>query len=272
MNIFFNKIIKPYILYNNYRSICEIGVSTGRHTDKLLTINSTRIALVDACLDVDLCEKYKQNSRVKVYKGLILDILPRLSEKFDCILIDADPNWYTVYKELGNIEEGGLIRDGGTIFFHDVSWPYGRRDTYYIPESIPEEYRHPFAQKGMIYGISDLSEEPDALNANYFNALQEGGPRNGVLTAIEDFLKMNRGKYYFLILREEYGLGILIKKEQIKIKTIILLSVLFFLEVYFSMKSCFIIKERLRRYRFLFKIKRGFINKIFNLTKDKLKT
>ena len=34
-------------------------------------------------------------------------------------------------------------------FLHDVGWPYGRRDLYYAPERIPEEFRQPWAQKGL---------------------------------------------------------------------------------------------------------------------------
>ena len=35
------------------------------------------------------------------------------------------------------------------LILHDVCWPYGRRDLYYVPERIPEEFRQPYAQRGM---------------------------------------------------------------------------------------------------------------------------
>ncbi len=46
--------------------------------------------------------------------------------------------------------------------------------------------RHPFATRGIVQGESDLSDH--GLNGNFNNALHEGGPRNGVLTAVEDFV------------------------------------------------------------------------------------
>jgi hypothetical protein len=41
------------------------------------------------------------------------------------------------------------------------------------------------------------------------NATHEGGPRNGVLTAIEDFLALHPGEYRFFWIRYQWGLGVL---------------------------------------------------------------
>ncbi len=47
-------------------------------------------------------------------------------------------------------------QDAGTplpvLILHDVGWPYGRRDLYYTPETIPEEFRQPYEQAGMLPG------------------------------------------------------------------------------------------------------------------------
>ena len=42
------------------------------------------------------------------------------------------------------------------MILHDVAWPYGRRDLYYDPATIPEEFRQPYAQKGIAMGRSTL--------------------------------------------------------------------------------------------------------------------
>lgn len=212
MRSFSEIIIKPYIIENKYKKILEIGVSRGDTTDRLLSINIGSVTLVDPCLDENLHTKYGKDKRVNVFKGLSLEILPKISGKFDCILIDGDHNWYTVINELRTIHKRGLLEAGGTIFFHDVCWPYGRRDMYYLPESIPEEYRHPYARKNLKCNRSDLvtTVTPDKCNNN---AIHEGGPRNGVLTAIEDFLKEHEKDYLFFIYKKQYGLGILTKKK-----------------------------------------------------------
>jgi hypothetical protein len=210
MKFFADTIIKPYIIESGYRRICEIGASFGENTDTLLGIESVAIDIIDPCLDADLGKKYQHDKRIQVHKDMSLNVLREMSGQFDCILIDGDHNWYTVYNELRMIDERGLIKEGGTIFFHDVCWPYARRDMYYRPELIPPEFIHPYDRAGIVYGKSKLSNVSIA-NASLCNAIYEGGPRNGVLTAVEDFLKENRGKYKFFRFEEEYGLGVLLK-------------------------------------------------------------
>jgi len=212
MIFFADTVVKPYIASSGYRRVCEIGASLGLTTDKLLELDSVSVDIIDPCLDADLCEKYEGQERVRVHKGISLEVLQRLSGPFDCILIDGDHNWYTVYNELRMIEERGLLRRGGTIFFHDVSWPYGRRDMYYRPELIPEEFIHPFRREGIVRGRSELSDS-SSFNVDLCNAAHEGGPRNGVLTAVEDFFKERRGEYKFFHFEEEHGLGVLFRTE-----------------------------------------------------------
>jgi SAM-dependent methyltransferase len=211
MNHFADKYLKPYIVENGYRNICEIGASLGENTEKMLSLDSITMTVIDPCFDADLLAKHHDGQRIKVLKGLSLDILPTLSEQFDCILIDGDHNWYTVYNELRLIEERKLLKTDGTIFFHDVGWPYGRRDMYFQPEVIPAEFTHPYEKKGIIYGQSELAESGGS-NAEHYNAVFEGGTRNGVLTAVEDFVKERRDEYTFFYVEEEFGLGVLFKK------------------------------------------------------------
>ena len=65
-------------------------------------------------------------------------------------LVDGDHNWYTVVNELRLIAatSAGAGEPLPVLICHDVGWPYGRRDLYYAPEQIPEEYRQPWAQQG----------------------------------------------------------------------------------------------------------------------------
>jgi hypothetical protein len=39
---------------------------------------------------------------------------------------------------------------------HDVLWPYGRRDLYYEPERVPEEFRQPYEMKGIRPGTKQV--------------------------------------------------------------------------------------------------------------------
>jgi hypothetical protein len=214
MKYFFDLVLRPFIIENRYEIICEIGAKNGDNTDKLLKIDSVDLTIIDTCLSAGLYAKYGSNKRVKILKGLSVEWLSKTTGKFDCILIDGDHNWYTVLNELRIIEENDLLKAGGTIFLHDVCWPYGRRDLYYNPESIPVEFRHPYAKKGIECGKSELSETA-AYNNHLNNAIYEGGPRNGVLTAIEDFLSEYGRRYTFFYFKKGSGLGFLIKNKGI---------------------------------------------------------
>ncbi len=210
MHYFFQSIIKPYVTQKKYTRFCEIGAGQGTHTDRLLQTNPSQYTIIDPCVNCNLTNKYKNASNVVVQKGISLEVLPKLQNGFDCILIDGDHNWHTVYNELTIIEKKNLLNAGGTIFLHDVCWPYGRRDMYYSPSQIPLQYRYPHKQKGVIWGEKNLAEK-DGTNAGYFNAEVEGGPGNGVLTAIEDFLKASQNKYLFFVCKDQHGLGVLFK-------------------------------------------------------------
>jgi hypothetical protein len=213
MRFFTDEVIMPYILENGYRSICEIGSQRGDNTDQFLQAAPLVISIIDPCLDADLREKYRDNNRVQVHKGISLDVLPRISGQFDCILIDGDHNWYTVYNELMTIEKRGLLKPEGTIFLHDVCWPYGRRDMYYQPELIPKEFMQPCKEQSLVRG--KLEPHSPNKHSETFSAVHEGGERNGVLTGIEDFLKENRGEYKFFYSEEEHGLGVLLKTNSL---------------------------------------------------------
>lgn len=212
MRYFARKTILPFLKDGHYSNICEIGALLGENTGQLTQNGAVKITVIDPCISTDLCEKFKSHPQITICKGLSLDFLPKFTQPFDCILIDGDHNWYTVYRELMMIEERKLLADGGAILLHDVIWPYARRDMYYLPETIPAEYRQPYAKQGIKYGKSRLSPN-SGFNPDLCNATHEGGPRNGVLTAIEDFLKEHGQDYHFFAIEKEFGLGFLVRKN-----------------------------------------------------------
>jgi hypothetical protein len=195
----------PLARKKQWRSFCEIGSRNGDSANVLLGLPGVSVSIIDPCLDADLVQRYSHEPRVAVHKAISLEALPMVNGPFDCIFIDGDHNWYTVYNELRLIRERNLLRPGGMIFFHDVSWPYGRRDMYYQPELIPPAYRHPYEQ----IGVPTLLADGKNIEVIVSNATREGGQKNGVLTAIEDFRKKHDGDYFFWRVRRLSGLGIM---------------------------------------------------------------
>ena len=208
MRQFVQDFIVPLARKRRWKSICEIGACFGDSTNELLKLPTVTHTIIDPCFDEDLGALFAGDPRVTVRKGNSLDILPSLDAACDCILIDGDHNWFTVFNELRLIRERQLLRPGGMIFFHDAAWPYGRRDMYYQPDTILSEYRHEFARKGIVRGQSELSGSA-GFNAHFCNAVREGGPENGVLTAIEDFIAKDPSRYRLCVVWHEFGLAIL---------------------------------------------------------------
>lgn len=199
----------PLAREEQWRSFCEIGSRKGDSADVILGLPGvTSLTIIDPGLDSDLAHRYSSDPRVTVHKAISLEALPVVKGPFDCILIDGDHNWYTVYNELRLIRERGLLRAGGMIFLHDVSWPYGRRDMYYQPELIPAAYRHAYERKAVVAGKSELADHGDS-DPSLCSATHEGGRRNGVLTAIEDFTKEHKGEYHFWRVRRLHGMGMM---------------------------------------------------------------
>jgi hypothetical protein len=133
----------------------------------------------------------------------------------DAWLVDGDHNWYTVIHELRQIET--ISRRAGKpvlCFLHDIAWPAARRDMYYAPEQIPAEFRHPHSFDGGATPDGPLLRHGRGFRGmgQFALALAEGGPRNGVLTAIDDFLaEAYRGgrEYGFAEIPAVFGLGVL---------------------------------------------------------------
>ncbi|HET6967273.1 MAG TPA: CmcI family methyltransferase, partial [Ornithinibacter sp.] len=127
----------------------------------------------------------------------------------DAALVDGDHNWFTVYHELRMFAETAKKekRPLPVLVLHDVSWPYGRRDLYYAPDRIPAESRQPYRRAGMRPGTSRLFGT-GGMNLTMANAEHEGGPRNGVRTALDDFVAEHPEPIRVVVLPIYYGLAI----------------------------------------------------------------
>lgn len=216
MHRFWEKVIKPIIIAAQPASIVEIGSLTGLNTFKLLDYcqhAGARCTVIDPApqFDVELLKDYYGDS-FEMLRELSLQALPKL-DVYDMILIDGDHNWYTVYHELKQVEE--MAKTSGRfpiVLLHDIDWPYGRRDMYYFPESIPPEYRQPHAYQGLEPGNAELVPS-GGFNHVVSNAVLEHGERNGVLTAVEDFLHETEFDLICYQLLSSNGLGIVMPSD-----------------------------------------------------------
>jgi cephalosporin hydroxylase len=189
---FWDLVIAPTLVAVKPKRVVEIGALRGETTELMLDHLGPGIELhvIDPLPEFDPAEhERKFPGRYIFHRDISHNVLPDLPV-VEVALIDGDHNWYTVYHELKMI--AATARAAGAplpvLIMHDVGWPYGRRDLYYAPERIPEEFRQPYAQRGMGRQRVDLlPASRGGLNAEMNNAIREGGPRNGVMTALDDF-------------------------------------------------------------------------------------
>lgn len=195
-------------------NIVEIGAEFGGTTASLAEYAGSRGGLltsIDPAPKDEFIQWVGANPHVRHLAAPSLEVIETCAN-VDAWFIDGDHNWYTVYHELKAID-AVCHRDGKPLlaFLHDVAWPCGRRDSYYAPDRIPAAYRQPFDYHGgATPGRSDLLPGGGFRGMGQFAwAKSEGGPRNGVLTAVEDFMSEAGRELAFAQIPAVFGLGIL---------------------------------------------------------------
>ena len=191
------------------RSIVEVGGFRGELTELLArwaVAADATVTVVDTAPHPDLVALADGREGVTLIQtgshAALADI-----PLADAIILDGDHNYHTVSEELRIIAERAE-REARTLpllLLHDVGWPHGRRDDYYVPERIPAERRQPLAGDGLFPG------DPGTVHGGIpcdNPAAREGGPGNGVLTAVEDFLA-GRDSLRLAIIPAFYGLGVI---------------------------------------------------------------
>jgi len=199
------------------RHVVEIGVEYGGTSNQVAAyvggVEGSLIS-IDPAPKPDFLDWVATAPHVRHIAAPSLEALDEVHE-VDAWLIDGDHNWYTVYNELKRIEEINR-RDGRPMlaFLHDIAWPSGHRDMYYAPQRIPDEYRHSYDYDGgAIPDRTALVPGRGFRGMGHFAwATHEGGPRNGVRTAVDDFRAEARqiGRpYAFGEVPAVFGLGVL---------------------------------------------------------------
>ena len=188
------EILLPCLDAIGARSVLEIGSFEGDLTADLLDWakgSGAAVAGMDPLPPDRLRELAAGRPELELIEETSHDYLARLTSLPDAIVIDGDHNYYTLSRELELIDAVASGPEMPLLLFHDVLWPHARRDTYYAPERIPEDDRQQVGENvGLAPDNPGVTEEglPFA-----FAAVTEGGPRNGTMTAIEDFMSDRPG-------------------------------------------------------------------------------
>lgn len=217
MHRFWKLFTGPIVEMTKPKRIMEIGAEFGWNTANILDYCRRTGAHADIIDPVvlpslrNVLDTYPEAHTFHQTKSL--NVTAKIDSP-DILFLDGDHNWRTVFNELNQIYTHA--RDTGhlppILLAHDCAWPYARRDMYYNPNDFAPDERQPFAYRGIKQGQSDLCD--DGLNARFANALHEGGPQNGVLTGIEDFIASWPTPIDLTVMPFFNGLGIAIPQER----------------------------------------------------------
>jgi methyltransferase family protein len=185
------------------RTVVEVGAFAGDLTRVLVGWAAERGATVTA-IDPAPQPDLEALRGIELVRRTSLDALPEIPLP-DAVIIDGDHNYFTVREELSLIGKRAPGAELPLLLFHDVCWPHGRRDDYHDANSVPAQFRHPVAggRGGLFPGDAGL--RPGALPYPR-SADQEGGARNGVLTAVEDFVA-ERERLRLVVVPVFFGIG-----------------------------------------------------------------
>jgi Macrocin-O-methyltransferase (TylF)/Methyltransferase domain len=218
---FWKKIVEPALVAAGATRVVEIGAERGWTTVQLLKAlgPESELHVIDPVPRFDPREHARRfPGRYIFHRDISHNVLPDLPP-CDAALIDGDHNWFTVYHELRMLRE--TAREAGVpmplLVMHDVCWPFGRRDLYYAPERIPEEFRHPYDTRGIVPQRVELAKE-GGLSQGYHNAVREGGPRNGVATALDDFIAEHDRPLRRVLLPIWYGLALVAEQDLLDVR------------------------------------------------------
>ena len=217
---FWNHIIEPLLVAADADVIVEVGSQSGGHTEALLGFVVARggvLHSIDPAPEFDPDDlRAAHPDHFVFHRALSLNVLGTLPTA-GAVLIDGDHNWYTVINELRLLDK--RYRAAGEPFpltlLHDVGWPYGRRDVYHDPSTIPLTHLKPFREAGIRPSSTELAET-GGLNAHLHNAIYENELQNGVLTAVQDFLEESGERLRYTAVTGGHGLGVLVAEEAIR--------------------------------------------------------
>jgi FMN phosphatase YigB (HAD superfamily) len=197
-------------------SMVEIGAEAGTMTRELVALlkaGALRELTIVEPAPGDILEAVRDHPGVRVVATTSAEALPGL-DLADLYLIDGDHNYFSVERDTAYLlERCEADKRWAILCFHDVCWPWDRRDLYYAPERVPSEHRHEHSH------TLGVTPQHDALIPFGFRnagamaiATHRGGPKNGVRTAIEDVLARHPN-WELHVIPVVFGLGVVLPRS-----------------------------------------------------------
>ncbi|MFI0410759.1 class I SAM-dependent methyltransferase [Actinomadura sp. 3N508] len=202
----FRELFETIFAHREIATVVEVGVESGQVSSVYADLGAT-VHCVEPAPDDELRAVLAADPRLNLVEGLSPAVLGDLPVA-DLYVLDGDHNYAVVRAELAWIMENA---PDAVVVLHDVLWPCGRRDFYYQPSPVAPEDRHPATKDGPTVWHDDVTPAGLIGDGAYTVAQHAGGPRNGVLTAVEDALDGAGGDWRLVIVPAVFGFGVLMR-------------------------------------------------------------
>lgn len=207
----FREVFEAIYAHRPISTVVEIGVESGQVSGVYVDLGAERVFCVDPFPSADLRRHLAADDRLELVERFSPGVLDELPVA-DLYVVDGDHNYATVRAEVDWILEHA---PDAVVVFHDLMWPCGRRDFYYQPTLLGEDDRHPDSDEGPTVWHDGLTPAGLVGVGAYTVAIEAGGERNGVLTAVEDSLGAARELGWHLeVIPAIYGVGVLMRRTE----------------------------------------------------------
>lgn len=202
----FSEVIGRIFAATQPRTVVEVGVESGGASSIYLDHGADAVYCVEPAPTEQMRDALGQNPDLHLIEGLSPAILADIALG-DVYVVDGDHNYATVRGELDWILTNA---PDAVVILHDLLWPWGRRDLYYNAAGLDAADVHEHGADGPTVWHDDVSAAGFVGLGQFTAAVDAGGERNGVLTAIEDALAADVvGKHELALIPAVFGLGVI---------------------------------------------------------------
>ncbi|ORM27749.1 class I SAM-dependent methyltransferase [Williamsia sp. 1135] len=202
----FSEVIGRIFTAAGPRTVVEVGVESGGASSIYLDHGADAVYCVEPVPTEEMRRTLGDNPDLHLIEGFSPAVLAEIPLG-DVYVVDGDHNYATVRGELDWILANA---PDAVVILHDLLWPWGRRDLYYNAAGLDPADVHDHGAEGPTVWHDDVTAAGFVGLGQFTAAVDAGGERNGVLTAIEDALAADPvGRHELALVPAVFGLGVI---------------------------------------------------------------
>jgi len=202
----FSEVIGRIFAASRPAVVVEVGVESGGASSIYLDHGASDVYCIEPTPTDQMRTALAKHANLHLVEGFSPDILGDIPLG-DVYILDGDHNYATVRAELDWILAKA---PDAIVILHDVLWPCGRRDQYYNADTLDSGGVHEHGDDGSTVWHDEVTPAGFVGLGHFTVAVEAGGERNGVMTAVEDALAaQSTGTHEFALVPAVFGLGII---------------------------------------------------------------